>query len=373
MGSQFLLAASLIMSVFATRPSVVVSNKDPLIHFHGRWDSSPGTWWTGSGFKLAVENLSSLALNLGPHTTSPLTSLGISVNFEPFRTVNVSQGRNEIPLSTTTSPESTLDINQGSSVVRVNVEGWQNNRMNLETIELNAGARLVPFKPQRLAFQFIGDSLSAGQFLPLGVDQAWPFLTAEGLKAEHNVNAQPGATLTNIVSFGNEHGVSFQFFRTEDTGYFYTTDHNFTTPWNFRRDQPQATHIIIHIGANDASQNVTAEGFSEVFLQFLGKLRTIYPHQPVMVFTPWGWPNADGTINQYYPGVHASIVEKQKERGDRNIFLVNTTNWVTWTDVFPDNQHPNVEGHQKIARLFTSWLDKFGVKGVAAWEAASLG
>jgi len=61
----------------------------------------------------------------------------------------------------------------------------------------------------------------------------------------------------------------------------------------------------------------------------------------------------------------------RKERGDRNIFLVNTTNWVTWADVFPDNQHPNVEGHQKIAGLFTSWLEKFGVTGETVWEAAS--
>jgi len=358
------------MPVLATKPPVVVRNNDPLIHFHGRWDASPGTWWTGSGFKLAVENLSSLTLNLGPHTTSPLASLGVSVNFEPFRTVNVSQGRNEISLSASTS-EATSQHKSEFSVVRINVEGWQNNRMNLETIELNAGAKLIPYRPQSLAFQFIGDSLTAGQFVPLGVDQAWPFLTAEGLKAEHNVNAQPGAALTDIVSFGNEHGVSFQFFRTEDTGYFDTTDHNFTTPWNFRRDQPQATHIVIHIGANDASQNVTAEAFTNVFLSFLGRLRTIYPHQPIMVFTPWGWPNADGSINQYYPGVHASIVEKQKERGDRNIFLVNTTNWVTWADVFPDNQHPNVEGHQKIAGLFTSWLEKFGVTGETVWEAAS--
>lgn len=36
--------------------------------------------------------------------------------------------------------------------------------------------------------------------------------------------------------------------QTEDTGYYYTTDHNFTTPWNFARDEPPPTHVIIHIG-----------------------------------------------------------------------------------------------------------------------------
>jgi hypothetical protein len=35
-----------------------------------------------------------------------------------------------------------------------------------------------------------------GQFLPKGVDQAWPFLVGEAFKAEHVVVAQPGAALS---------------------------------------------------------------------------------------------------------------------------------------------------------------------------------
>ncbi|EEB87926.1 hypothetical protein MPER_14512, partial [Moniliophthora perniciosa FA553] len=35
---------------------------------------------------------------------------------------------------------------------------------------------------------------------------------------------------------------------TEDTGYFWTADHNYTTPWSFDRDVPAPTHVFIHIG-----------------------------------------------------------------------------------------------------------------------------
>ena len=159
----------------------------------------------GSGFKLRVQDLTSLTLNLGPHTTSPLASIGLSVDYEPFYTVNVTQGSNVIPLhgsgsggSTSTITTLTGSSESGSeagpktmtnqSVVRINVEGWQNNRINLETIVLNGvcadcvpfkmvceigafqsridmldfqGAKLVPYVPSKLAFQFIGDSLSA--------------------------------------------------------------------------------------------------------------------------------------------------------------------------------------------------------------------
>ncbi|RDX49730.1 SGNH hydrolase [Lentinus brumalis] len=340
---------------------VVIPNDHPLIHFHGRWDSSPGTWWAGSGFKLHVEDLSSLKLNLGRHTTSPLASVGVSVDYEPFYTVNVTEGSNEIPLSASTLAGK-RSRKPRSSVVRINVEGWQNNRINLESIVLNKGANLLSYTPSKLAFQFIGDSLSAGQYLPSGVDQAWPFLTGEYFKAEHNINAQPGAALKDIVSYGNQHGVSYQYFRTEDTGYYDTTDHNYTTPWNFLRDRPPPTHVVVHIGANDASQNVTADDFVQTFTTFLGRLRDLYPVQPFFVFTPWGWPSADGSISYYYEGQYERIVKERHLVGDKNTFLVNTTGWVAWEDVFPDNQHPNVPGHQKIAGLFERWLGEWGLQ-----------
>ncbi|KAF8882836.1 SGNH hydrolase-type esterase domain-containing protein [Infundibulicybe gibba] len=356
------VALNVMATIGATPPTNTIRNDHPLIYYHGRWDSSPGTWWAGSGLKLHIKNLETLTLNLGPHTTVPLAAAGVSINYQDFFTVNVSAGANNIPI-----PASLHSSAVKTSVVRINVEGWQNNRMNLESITLNQKAELLPYAPSKLAFQFIGDSLSAGQFLPEGVDQAWPFLVGEHFKAEHTVIAQPGAALSDVVSFGNVHGVSFQFFRTEDTGFFFTTDHNFTTPWNFSRDHPAFTHLVIHIGANDAAQSITNASFVQVYLDFLTRLRTIYPHQPIFVFTPWGWPNADGSIGQYFQGQYQIIVNERVASGDKNIFLVDTTGWVTFADVFPDNQHPNVPGHAKIAGKFEAWLEDWGLTPETRW------
>ncbi|TFY57673.1 hypothetical protein EVG20_g8451 [Dentipellis fragilis] len=304
---------------------VNVRNDDPLIYYHGRWDRSPGTWWAGSGFKLNVDGLSSLVLTLGPHTTSPNVSIGVSVDYGPFNIVNMSAGNNVVPL---TPVQSDADENKPAHhVVRINAQQWQDNRVNLESITLNAGAKLSPYEPSKLAFQFIGDSLSA-----------------------------------DILSYGNVHGVSYQFFRTEDTGYYYTTDHNYTTPWNFARDRPAATHVVIHIGANDSAQNVTADAFVDTYLKFINKLRTIYTHQPIFVFTPWGWPQPDGSISQYYEVSYTKIVDSRHAAGDSNVFLVNTTGWVTLQDVFADNLHPTVDGHMKIASFFEHWLQNWGLK-----------
>ena len=62
----------------------------------------------------------------------PLTSIGVSVNYDAFTTVNVSAGSNVIPLASSANKR-----NSETTVVRINVEGWQNNRMNLESIVLN--------------------------------------------------------------------------------------------------------------------------------------------------------------------------------------------------------------------------------------------
>ncbi|CAK5282002.1 unnamed protein product [Mycena citricolor] len=363
--------------------NVTISNTDPLVYFHGRWDTSPGTWWAGSGFKLHVANLQSLALSLGPHTTQPNAAVGVSVDYGAFITANVSAGVNQIPL-----PPSALGKKKSeATVVRVNVEGWQANRINLEEIILNEvrsvlgpvhtlenrvpvhrrlSVRRKPFAspppPARA-------HAAQGQFLPKGVDQAWPFLVGEQYKAEHVVVAQPGAALTDIFSYGNAHGLSFQFFRTEDTGYYYTTDHNYTTPWDFSKDTP-ATHLVIHIGANDSGQNVPADQFVQVYTDFLARLRSMreYAHVPIFVLSPWGWPSADAPTFYYYPGEYEKI-RCRTEHDDKNIFLVNTTGWVTFADVFPDNQHPTVAGHAKIAGEFQTWLENWGLHPHSEWRS----
>ena len=92
---------------------------------------------TGSGFKVNVENLKSFALNLGPHTTAPFAAVGVSIGDAPFFTFNASEGVNNIPLDTVQSPTS-IHVAPTGTLVRINVEGSVSNRINLESITLNA-------------------------------------------------------------------------------------------------------------------------------------------------------------------------------------------------------------------------------------------
>lgn len=356
--------SAVFLHVGVAAQNVTIYTNNPFLHYNGRWDLTPGTWWAGSGFKLHVAGLSSMILNLGPLTTSPSLPVGVSVNYGPFVQVNVTAGANSIPLGLS---------GPTTSVVRINAQSWQYNRMQLQSIILNEEAQLLPYESSRLAFQFIGDSLSAGQYTPYGVDDAWNFLTAEYFKAEYNINASPGAALTDIVAYGNPHGVSYQYFKTEDMEYQNYIDHNYTTEYNFVRDFPAATHVVIHIGANDAAYNITQPAFVQTYLNFVERLRTIYREQPIFVFTPWGWPSADGTVSYYFPGAYEEVVQTRAALGDTNMYLVNTTGWVTYEDVYPTNQHPNVEGHIKIASLLESWLEDWGLTPEEEWTTPLTG
>lgn len=40
---------------------------------------------------------------------------------------------------------------------------------------------------------------------------------------------------------------SLRHLQTEDDGFYYTSDHNYTTDWDFGKDLAP-THVIIHIG-----------------------------------------------------------------------------------------------------------------------------
>ncbi|CUA77345.1 hypothetical protein RSOLAG22IIIB_12696 [Rhizoctonia solani] len=348
--------AALFLATTASAASVVLLPDNKLLHKHGRWDANNGTWWPGSGIKLVASNLTSFNLQLGEYTNWPSVAVSFSVDYEPFKQVNVSMGANSISIPSAAASK--------TRVVRIDVQASTGTRMHLKQIELNEAIK--EYKPSPLRFQFIGDSLSAGYLNPNGVNDCWTFLSSQEFKAEHNIMAQSGACLTDKECFSNIHGMSYQYFVTEDTTYRWDVNHNYTTPWDFGRDLTP-THIIIYIGANDSSNNVSAEDFTTQLIKFLIRLRTLYRQQPFLVFSPWGWSDGTSPFWEFYPGVYDSAVKNRTLSGDRNVFLVNTTGWLQKDGVIPGDGHPNPLGQQQVQAKFGEWLKAFGVKPVSKW------
>ena len=84
-----------------------------------------------------------MTLNLGPNTTAPLVTLGVSVDHQPFVSMNATAGANVIPVSLRKSSGAT-------TVVRINAEMYFNSQMNLESIDLNSVCALEICRKNRL-------------------------------------------------------------------------------------------------------------------------------------------------------------------------------------------------------------------------------
>ncbi len=48
-------------------------------------------------------------------------------------------------------------------------------------------------------------------------------------------------------------------------------------------------------------------------------------------------------------------------KGDKNIFLIDATGWITWDDVFPDSLHPTGPAQFKIADNVQAFLESWGL------------
>ncbi|KAK7049863.1 hypothetical protein VNI00_005293 [Paramarasmius palmivorus] len=344
-------------SVTSEPDTIIIKNTDPAIYYHGRWDTSCRAWWNGTGFKLHFKNLKKLILNLGS-LTFPNAAIAVSVNYQEFQIINTIPGSQTITLGS--------DVLE-SAIVRINIRDPSPfNKIQLDNLEINHDASVLRYRPSELVFQFIGDSLSSGYNgadVFKGINQAWPFLLSEHFKAEHNITSQPGAMLTDRPHADQPHGISVEFFHTEDAGYIYTPGHQFTTDWDFSKDVPTASHIFIHLGANDFYNLVTPEEFYQNYLQFLARLRTIYHDQPIFVVAPWGFPTV---LHIVYQGVYQRVVDERRRLGDGQIFLVDATKWTTIMDYTPDG-HQNAQGHKTVASKFTEYLESWGLRPRDEW------
>ena len=128
----------------------------------------------GTGLKLHVSGLTRLSLHLGERS-SIMIFAGVLLDYGEVSNVLLKPGRNEIDLTKLIPAGATLP---SRTLVQINVQDVRLNRLHLEKIEMNSvsptfslctyipetphkqGAKLLPYQPQELVFQFIGDSLT---------------------------------------------------------------------------------------------------------------------------------------------------------------------------------------------------------------------
>jgi hypothetical protein len=148
----------------------------------------------------------------------------------------------------------------------------------------------------------------------------------------------------DMESYGNAHGLSFQFFRVSivhlslfehmahdpcrqkipaisgnpitiiqphGTSRKNIPEHtSLSTSRRFLSSPSSSFLIWSSYSTNDASHNVSSDSVTSTYVKFLTDVRATYPTQPIFVMVPFGWPQPDGTVSAVFRGVVDGIVER---------------------------------------------------------------
>jgi len=175
-----------------------ISPTNPLLHFTGRWQDDI-SWYPGTGVHFKVSNsLSHFSIVFGPQTSSTV-AIGVQLNRKGWTKFVVTEGTKEIYVKDLVGGNQIADGKDGATISVV-VIGWEFNRIQIKDIVIDGDStRLLPYNPSPLLFEFIGDSLTAGQYLSSEVLSSWAWHVADEYKAERNVIALPGVALSDVT------------------------------------------------------------------------------------------------------------------------------------------------------------------------------
>ncbi|MBT0773470.1 hypothetical protein KIH74_31275 [Kineosporia sp. J2-2] len=299
------------------------SPADPDVRFTGRWDTSdPEAYvptWAGSYF------------------TTRFT--GTSVTLNQRRTIDfwasVDGGEDVYFSGVSGDVDITPDpLSEGEHTLRVsyrNVAGSYKGDAVFQGLTLDSGARTLATPGRRPILEFVGDSITMGSTSSKTTLTSYGWLSGEKLGARHTQIAWGGGCL--VAAADGCTGISQRFFKTYDG----------TADWDF--GTYQADVVVVNLGTNDLSHNVTPEEFQSVYTQFLKNIRAVYPRADILAL---------GTFSgRYLTETQAAVAATR----DRRTSYVDTTGWLP-AEGLTDKVHPNDLGHQLITDRLTPILGK---------------
>lgn len=318
-----LLLASAVNIFPATRAHAATQSIAPTnanIKYVGRWDTSSSTvynsYWPGAYFVTQFTG-TTVSLQLGGSS-----NIYVSIDHGADTLYSAAQGT----VNLTPTP-----LASGTHFLRVAAR-TDFDYIAFQGLLLDGGATLVAPTLSNKLIEFIGDSITAGYTDNKYALSDYAWLIGEQLGVQHTQIAQSGICLVdNIQCFSpNPIGMSRQFFKLQNPSFP-------TSPsWDFSRYQPSA--VVINLGTNDTSFNVTDATFQSTYETFLRNIRGVYPTARIFVL-------------ETFLGEKAAPTQAAVQAvGDSNIQYIDTTGWVSFSDT-NDGTHPSDAGHAKIASL----------------------
>jgi lysophospholipase L1-like esterase len=194
-------------------------------------------------------------------------------------------------------------------------------------VSLDSGAHTVAVSVPSRIVEFVGDSITAGYKSSQEALTAYGWLTAEKLGAAHTEIARPSVCLYPASGCI---GMRDRYFKTGlDTS---------TPDWDFSRYQ--VSDVVINLGTNDRSHNVSGAQFQSAYVTLLQRIRAKYPNATL---------HAMEIFKQWYVTETKAAVAARTNAGDGRVRYVATEGWIDPATDTADGTHPNDAGHRKIA------------------------
>jgi hypothetical protein len=189
-------------------PAITTSDKNwrtypPSAHeisYKGRWDDQYISWWTAPGLKFGFQ-ADNVALSFGTHTTDGVL-LAYRLDGQDWALTNVTANSTQLLIEPST-PGYNLTSASAVKTLEVRVTNWAYG-VQLSGVHLSGKvATLVKIPDHTRTMEFIGDSLSAGQYATLEGISSNPWALMYGLgNVEFSISAYPGICLHDSRCYG---------------------------------------------------------------------------------------------------------------------------------------------------------------------------
>lgn len=172
----------------------------PELSYKGRWDDQYISWWSAPGLKFGFQ-AESVALSFGAHTSQGVL-LAYRLDGQDWALTNVTANSTQLLITPGTTG---FNLTSASAVktLEVRVTNWAYG-VQLSGVHVGGhNATLVKIPDYTRTMEFIGDSLSAGQYATLEGISSNPWALMYGLgNVEFTISAYPGICLHNSRCYG---------------------------------------------------------------------------------------------------------------------------------------------------------------------------
>jgi hypothetical protein len=171
------------------------------LSYKGRWDEQHISWWTAPGLKFGFQ-AESVALSFGAHTSEGVL-LAYRLDGQDWTLTNVTANTTQLLIEPST-PGYNLTSASAVKTLEVRITNWAYG-VQLSGVHLSGrnNATLVKIPDYTRTMEFIGDSLSAGQYATLEGISSNPWALMYGLgNVEFSISAYPGICLHDSRCYG---------------------------------------------------------------------------------------------------------------------------------------------------------------------------